>query len=769
MRAVSIDKRELANAVLAAESAANRQSELSLASEADASADQALSGDAQTISVGYWENIASDTLFRLPAQLSFKTPIQISTGGVTLSYTLAGIASQGVTGMVRSSPTVAEKQALLQSELAKANGDIERKRLLKAETLSLPNQKSIVEYSGILPGVSAQYILNGKSLKENLILTSASAQAAYTFIFTYQGLTAETYDNGVVEFKRAGDPDGAPIYQIAPPCMYDADDHFSDAITVEYETTSTGGIYRLIPDPEWLHAAERVYPVTIDPTVQTLTTSADIIDNGVNESNPGDHYYGYDRMYVGSNLVGSNGKNCWAYIRFCKFNTIVPAGAYIDSAQLRLTYYPTASFQTAVNNQLEIHRVNSTWATNVTWSTKPAYVNNARAVFKSDKSHTADVVNIRGLVTDWCNERVSDAMLVIKPTAVDDTKHNRACYYTSDNAASLTAKRPVIEIKYFPAASLGNGCYFLRNRGTNRYIDVEGASTASGAPIQQWEFHGQTQSQFQLTKNSSGYYTIKSICSNLYVSVASNSSASGAGIYQYSSSASTGAQWKIYRKDDGAYFLVPRCAAGTRCALSVPASANANGTDLVQSTYGNDTNYRDEWYLGRVIPEVPAEIISNSDHPCIPTAITIIASYWGRHGYSGFGGLTTAQMETVGRNVSTTMNAAGSNMANAYIPNGFAIFSHTSGSATYRLTPIAYEPANWSVLMTEINAGRPLLLGFKNVEYGGGHATVCVGYEQCGSTQRVYLADGATTFAYEIKPFNTTENDQMRIVHVTQA
>ena len=65
-------------------------------------------------------------------------------------------------------------------------------------------------------------------------------------------------------------------------------------------------------------------------------------------------------------------------------------------------------------------------------------------------------------------------------------------------------------------------------------------------------------------------------------------------------------------------------AAGIPCLVL----NDCYGTDLKQTTYSGNANYRDEWYLGRFIPNVPTEILSVAEHPCIPTSITIIASYF---------------------------------------------------------------------------------------------------------------------------------------------
>ena len=663
------------------------------------------------------------------------------------------------------------KDELLQEVQQKLNeGDYaESLRLREEAAIIVENKAAGITYKNVLDKVDLKYQISGQKLKETILLSEPVEQDVFSFSLHYEGLVPAVQEFGSVYFYEEGQVDKEPVFIIEAPYMEDSsqEDTLNTDIEVTVQATSYGCIYSLKPNKEWLNSPERVYPIMIDPTVTTSTSASDIEDNHVNQSDPGTNYMTTNRMYVGSNLSGTTAYESRAYIRFPRVSGIT-SSSLIASAKMYLNHYPTSSWQSADNLTINVYDVgNYNWdSKTLTWNTQKNYVfSNLIFSRKTDKSYSEESFDITSLVRKWYTAS-SDNGLVIKPGSLDRSKTNRTCYFSSDCDYSYANKRPRISITYYDPATISNGYYFIRNRSTDRYIDIEGPSTASGAKIQQWDFHGDVQSQWQLTKQSDGYYTIKSIFSNLYISATGNSSVSGAGITQVSNASASGARWRIYQIS-GAYVFISK--SSNSCALSVPTSANDNGTDLVQTAYTSDSNYRDEWYIGRFIPDVPAEIISNDDHLCIPTAITIIASYWGRHGYSGFGGLTTAQMETAGKKVAAAMRAAGSDAANVYTPYGLAVFSHKSGSTTYKLTSTVREPADWSALQTEINAGRPLMLGFARKEYDGGHMTVCVGFEQCGGTQRVYLADGWTTGKYVLKPFNTTENDYMRAVRVTQS
>lgn len=139
------------------------------------------------------------------------------------------------------------------------------------------------------------------------------------------------------------------------------------------------------------------------------------------------------------------------------------------------------------------------------------------------------------------------------------------------------------------------GMYYVRNAGSQRYMDLESASTAVGAIIQQWDFHTGSQAKWMIehVTGSGGYVRIKSVRSNLYVGVDSSNTAL---IKQYSAQ-NNYTLWKIGRSTAGNLKLTCKATESGGSVLSIPLSADNNGTDLTQIAYTDDTNYRDEWKI----------------------------------------------------------------------------------------------------------------------------------------------------------------------------
>lgn len=182
---------------------------------------------------------------------------------------------------------------------------------------------------------------------------------------------------------------------------------------------------------------------------------------------------------------------------------------------------------------------------------------------------------------------------------------------TDSYEKTFTAKNPGVVsfstiVKYATGTIAGSGTfsynivpqqgtYFIQNAGTEKYIDIEGPSTAEGAIIQQWDFSTANQKKWIIehVSGSGGYVRIKSVYSDLYVGVDSSSTTT---VRQYSTK-NNYTLWKIQRSTKGNIILICKATEQTGYSLSIPVTSNFNGTNLIQTTYTNDPNTNDEWYL----------------------------------------------------------------------------------------------------------------------------------------------------------------------------
>ena len=138
---------------------------------------------------------------------------------------------------------------------------------------------STVTYPDVLADSDVRLFAEDGGVKEQLVLKSADAPSTWVFPLQLAGLRAQMMANGGVAFV-----DGAGVQQAYVPHGFMVDSKIgehtgegqrSDAVT--YELTTVGGqpALRVQLDQGWLHDAARVFPVTVDPSVQKIGDSRD--------------------------------------------------------------------------------------------------------------------------------------------------------------------------------------------------------------------------------------------------------------------------------------------------------------------------------------------------------------------------------------------------------------------------------------------------------------------------------------------------------------
>lgn len=143
-----------------------------------------------------------------------------------------------------------------------------------------------------------------------------------------------------------------------------------------------------------------------------------------------------------------------------------------------------------------------------------------------------------------------------------------------------------------------DGTYYLKNKATKKYADIQGPSNDSGAIIHQWKMHGYASQQWNFELHTDGYYKIKSMHSNLYLSVENNSSAQDAAVVQKAFNNGSGQLWKVELLSDGAYKLTPKSGeSSNRVLASASYDSVDNGIVIQQRQFKDDTDYNDEWVI----------------------------------------------------------------------------------------------------------------------------------------------------------------------------
>ncbi|MEV6843620.1 DNRLRE domain-containing protein [Actinoplanes sp. NPDC051411] len=276
-----------------------------------------------------------------------------------------------------------------------------------------------VTYAGALGGADLGYQVGDGGLKERIVLPAApTAEPAYAFSLTLRGLTPKQRPDGSVALY--GGESGRPAYVIPAPFMTDAHPdagspygyRFSAKVGQAMTWDAKSGVLRLTvrPDAGWLRSPDRVFPVTVDPTVLVAPVPTQAANVMISSDGATTNYDTSWRLSVGTTTSGVSR----ALIRFPMPS--VPAGTTVTSASLRL-YYDQTHTTGSTTVPLEAHQATTAWdPTTATWNS----ANGITGALAGSTSKQAGVVGVwntfpvTSAVQSWLNGTTTNNGFVIK-------------------------------------------------------------------------------------------------------------------------------------------------------------------------------------------------------------------------------------------------------------------------------------------------------------------------------------------------------------------
>ena len=333
----------------------------------------------------------------------------INSKNTKLTFNLIG-AKKGIVGEVRNHNDAEEE-----TELQKM--------------MNLENLLSSVIYRDILTNVDIEYILNGSSIKENIIIKEKTNEYSYAFELDLNGLSATLEEDGSVSIF---DSYNNIVSMIPAPIIYDANGAFGFANYSLSKQNATGKyILTASADTAWMNDEERSFPVTLDPAI--CAPNYTITSLSVNSSAPTQNYASSSYIYVYTNGIG-----------YWKTNSLdfIPKGSYISNATLRVCAY------TASSGYVSTHMVTSQWDSTLTYEKTQlatpqgaisdniisyTYANGAKDSFFN--------FDITEAVRNWYDYSSENYGIAFKYM-----QGGRSYFYTSNNATP--ANRPCLSVSY---------------------------------------------------------------------------------------------------------------------------------------------------------------------------------------------------------------------------------------------------------------------------------------------------------------------------------
>ena len=225
-----------------------------------------------------------------------------------------------------------------------------------------------VRFADVYENIDYQYTVLGETLKEDIILLEPSGRNTFTYRLKTPGLKAEKEGRSIIVYKSRK---SEPLFTLEAPVMIDNAGETSADLKLALTGTDGNYTVRLKADEEWLNAADRSYPVRIDPA--NMVPSNEFLLCLTAEEKPGQVLGWNQDAYVGY-LDGMG--NCRLYIAFNETNcpSILSffdgSGAVAEEAILRMT---TQTGNAVGETVFQLAYPTTAWnAHSVTWNHAPA-------------------------------------------------------------------------------------------------------------------------------------------------------------------------------------------------------------------------------------------------------------------------------------------------------------------------------------------------------------------------------------------------------------
>jgi hypothetical protein len=455
--------------------------------------------------------------------------------------------------------------------------------------------KSTILYKSIFADIDLRYTVSPEKIKEDIILNTPSSITSFVFDISVPGLKARINDDGSISFFNPDAPDVA-VFNMPLPYMSDSSEEpaLSFDVAMALSETESGYTLTITPNSDWINSKERVFPIFIDPTVYSSQVQSDIVDTYVHSGDVAGEHTLATLLVVGT----KSGELCRSFIK-----TTIPTLPGVTVSDARLNLSITSGTTTWQN--IDVYRVNSSWSSStMTWAiqnsiSKTLVKSNVTATSYSNSPSTLRYsCDVTGTIQDIYEGSLSNYGFMVKYTdeSIIPTDYNR--FYSSDYSTSTVRPTLVVTYTYAQTSGIINGeIYYIKNKNSGQYMDIEDAGTSNHTNVQQWPFNGALNQQWKAIYQTDGTYKLQAMnTTNKYLEVAYNSNSDGTNIDIYDGNYIEQYWYIMKNPSDSSYRILSKCSNYTKGAVVEYASTTA-GANIIQYTYTASGNDEDDWYF----------------------------------------------------------------------------------------------------------------------------------------------------------------------------
>ncbi|OGO79550.1 MAG: hypothetical protein A2Y23_09805, partial [Clostridiales bacterium GWB2_37_7] len=298
-------------------------------------------------------------------------------------------------------------------------------------------------YQGIRTEVDLEYIIDGDTLKERIILNSPSNNV-FRFELSYHGIRFEKDAGGIL--WAVDDKTGSRLMHFAKTYAVDSQGKFTQNIASELVNEAGKDIIVLTIDNKWL--ANATFPIVVDPAVVVqivLTDPGDIHDTYIASGYATTTYYSNNYLHTG---YLANFNTLRSLIKFVTLPSL-PPGAKITSASLDLFMYLGSTGGTTI----DIYPITGPWnASQTTWNNQPQTGSAVLTGF-SATPNTLWNMAITSLVKDWYRGNIPNYGMMLRAS---NEASSKISFYSANEP---TYTKPKLTINY-EVDALGAEPYF---------------------------------------------------------------------------------------------------------------------------------------------------------------------------------------------------------------------------------------------------------------------------------------------------------------------
>ena len=497
------------------------------------------------------------------------------------------------------------KGAVLASEkLTAQTATILNTETTTKDSFEAPGISSGLRYSNLFasaPEISVVYSVFHNKVEEDIYINSPTDIRSFSMNVTAPGLVAVVKKDGSVEFV---DKEGVLQYRVGIPYMLDAKDEVLNDIEVTVEQGKSSFIITYTPNEEWLTAAERAYPIMLDPSITTKEYNSNITDTYVKNGDTANHsaeisiYYGI--------------KSGTLHRGYIKINNLPEINPEMPITEATATF--TLKTGTNTGKTAELHRVNQPWdASTITFANAPTSTTLLSSCPFNNSTMTFDLTtNISSMIEGGAN----NYGYMIKYADESTTNPDYNGYYSTEYTTA--SKRPVITIKYsyaLPDELSVGGVYSFQNVGSGAFMTVDSGMDADATNVYQYNTQIPpltSKEKFKLEYvSSTGGYLLRAMCSesgtNRVLDIAREGGfvESGCNVQIYRNTDSLAQHWFIVNWSDDEFLLIPRTNMGLLLS-AYPSAANGTADGTTATSPGNiyvSTFTGSAYQKWRIIPD----------------------------------------------------------------------------------------------------------------------------------------------------------------------